>query len=302
MAFNKFIPAGSTSLPEMQLAFNEGSAQEKTAFQTSVTGGSLLPVPTPWSTVWDTTGNKDLGSYAVSGPLALISSDLGSVVGGRTQAVLVANGANVPTVDGVALSPYSNTNGALNLVTLSRFGNRVFWYCSQPAQSHGITLADYLRMTTLTAATESGDAFSGYTYISTGTGWASSLAVASRSITANVAGEYRAVPGQTPVLVGFAQSATPGYLGIFGVVAGGIGSNYGNWQMSGTIAVAAQQAGDQLKCFIAADGTYTVSVIRVDGSEVALITRVLTGRVWPALSFNGVGTSVGPLIAVTGLA
>jgi len=263
--------------------------------------GSALPTPGTWATMWKTDGNTDLGAYSVSGVLALTSSDVGSVIGGSTQAVLVANGVNVPTIDGVALSPYTNTSGALNLLVLTRVGNRVLWYCSQPSRSHGIGTTDYLRLATLTAVTESGDSLAGYTYASTGSGWATSSAIASRSIASGAAGEYRATLVQSQIIIGLSQNTPTGYTGMVGVIAVGIGSNYGNWQMGGTIAPVQQQAGDQIKCSRATDGTYSVSVVRSGGTELALISRSLPGQVWPACAFNGAGTSVGPLVAVSGL-
>ncbi len=94
-------------------------------------GGSALPTSVSWSTTWDTAAYQDMGSYTVTGALALVSSDTGSVRGGCTQAVLVANGSNVPTLDGTAATSYGyvNTNGARNLVQLFRAGDAKFWSC-----------------------------------------------------------------------------------------------------------------------------------------------------------------------------
>lgn len=96
-----------------------------------VSGGSALPTTTAWSTTWDTAGYHDMGSYTVTGALALVSSDTSSVRGGCTQAVLIANGSNVPTLDGVAATAYGymNTNGSRNLVQLYRAGDAKFWSC-----------------------------------------------------------------------------------------------------------------------------------------------------------------------------
>lgn len=96
-----------------------------------VSGGSALPTTAAWSTTWDTADYKDMGSYTVAGALALVSSDTGSVRGGCTQAVLIANGSNVPTLDGTAATSfgYVNTNGSRNLVQLYRAGDAKFWSC-----------------------------------------------------------------------------------------------------------------------------------------------------------------------------
>lgn len=96
-----------------------------------IAGGSALPASTAWSTTWDTAAYKDMGSYTVAGALALTSTDAASVRGGCTQAVIVANGANVPTLDGVAATVYGyiNTAGALNLTQLYRAGDAKFWSC-----------------------------------------------------------------------------------------------------------------------------------------------------------------------------
>jgi len=90
-------------------------------------GGSNLPTATAWSTTWDTAGYKDKGEYTITGALAIVSDDTGSVAGGCTQAVLIANGTNVPTFDGSALSSFVNTNGARNLAQLFRAGDSKFW-------------------------------------------------------------------------------------------------------------------------------------------------------------------------------
>lgn len=100
-------------------------------WQGGVAGGSALPTVTTWSTTWDTAAYKDMGSYTVAGALALTSSDTSSVRGGCTQAVLIADGTNVPTLDGAAATAfgYVNTSGARNLVQLFRAGDAKFWAC-----------------------------------------------------------------------------------------------------------------------------------------------------------------------------
>lgn len=80
-----------------------------------------------FSTVWDTVGAKDMGDYVVTGATAITSTDIGSIVGGYTQATVVANGTNIPTFDGQTLSTYTNTNGARNRVKLERVGSTKFW-------------------------------------------------------------------------------------------------------------------------------------------------------------------------------
>lgn len=93
--------------------------------------GSSLPTTTTWSTTWDMTAYKDMGNYTITGALAIISNDAGSVAGGCTQAILIANGVNIPTIDGVSATTYgySNVNGALNLLQLYRAGNAKLWSC-----------------------------------------------------------------------------------------------------------------------------------------------------------------------------
>jgi len=100
--------------------------------QSLVSGGGLSgPTATAWSTVWDTSAAKDFGSYSIAGPLAITSSDTGTVVGGYSQATIVADGANVPTFDGSSIPGWINTSGARNAVTLMRLGDTVFWACAQ---------------------------------------------------------------------------------------------------------------------------------------------------------------------------
>lgn len=72
-------------------------------------------------------GYTDYGDVSVTGALAITSNDTGALPGGCSQAVLVANGVNVPTFDGATISDYQNTNGARNLVQLFRAGNSKFW-------------------------------------------------------------------------------------------------------------------------------------------------------------------------------
>lgn len=127
-------PAGYNAIepvPAPVLVGVDSSQQLVTPNQSSVSGGSALPTTTAWSTTWDTAGYKDMGSYTVTGALAIVSSDTGSVRGGCTQAVLIADGTNVPTLDGAAATAfgYVNTSGARNLVQLFRAGDAKFWSC-----------------------------------------------------------------------------------------------------------------------------------------------------------------------------
>ena len=123
------VTGGAMTGADITAALNSylGSAD----WQSGGAGGSALPAVTTWSTTWDTAAYKDMGSYTVSGALALTSSDASSVRGGCTQAVLIADGANVPTLDGSAATAfgYVNTSGARNLVQLFRAGGARFWAC-----------------------------------------------------------------------------------------------------------------------------------------------------------------------------
>lgn len=75
-----------------------------------VSGGGLSgPTATGWSTVWDTAAARDYGSYTITAPLAITSSDASSVLGGYSQATLVADGVNVPTFDGATVPGWVNT-------------------------------------------------------------------------------------------------------------------------------------------------------------------------------------------------
>lgn len=85
------------------------------------------PASASWATVWDMTAAKDLGEFTLSGALALTSSDAGSIVGGYTTAVLIADGTHVPTFDGNTDSRWINTAGAHNAVEVRRKGNSKFW-------------------------------------------------------------------------------------------------------------------------------------------------------------------------------
>lgn len=102
--------------------------------QASASGGGLSgPTATGWSTVWDTAAARDYGSYTITAPLAITSSDASSVLGGYSQATLVADGVNVPTFDGATVPGWVNTAGSRNAVTLMRLGDSVYWACAQAA-------------------------------------------------------------------------------------------------------------------------------------------------------------------------
>lgn len=89
------------------------------------TGGGT--VTAPWSTTWDATGNKDLGTHTITGPLALTSTATGAIVGGSTQATLIADATNVPTFDGNPATNWNATSGMEHIVLLSNVGGVLFW-------------------------------------------------------------------------------------------------------------------------------------------------------------------------------
>lgn len=95
------------------------------------------PIPVAWATAWDTAGYKIMPVFTLTGALALTSTDTNSVEGGSTQAYIIANGTNIPTVDGVALSNWTNTNGVVHLVTLIRSGTYKAW-TSAPMQAAAV--------------------------------------------------------------------------------------------------------------------------------------------------------------------
>lgn len=91
-----------------------------------------VPVVTAWATAWDMTAQKDMGLYTMVGPLALTATDAGSVLGGSTVAVIRADGANVPTLSGVAAGNWVNSVGQDHVVMLNKFGAGAKWIVTPP--------------------------------------------------------------------------------------------------------------------------------------------------------------------------
>lgn len=117
-------------------AAGNGAAQEITLGQgLALSPAGVLSAPgsmatrAAWNTAWKLDGFWDLGLYTVTGALAITSDETGAIPGGCTQAVLRADGANIPTFDGATIPDYDNTNGALNLVQLYTAGDVKYWSC-----------------------------------------------------------------------------------------------------------------------------------------------------------------------------
>lgn len=95
------------------------------------TGTTWIPSGAPtsiaWATTWKTDSNVDLGTFTITGALALASDDTGSVIGGSTQATLIANGTNAPTFDGQSSADWNNMSGTRNAVSLYRVGDTKYW-------------------------------------------------------------------------------------------------------------------------------------------------------------------------------
>lgn len=90
-------------------------------------------IPTTFATTWDMAGTKDMGEFTITAALALVSSATASMVGGYTEATLIADGSHVPTFDGSTLSNWTNTSGARNRIELKRVGNSKYWSCGAAA-------------------------------------------------------------------------------------------------------------------------------------------------------------------------
>jgi hypothetical protein len=73
---------------------------------------------------------KVMSDFTITGALALTSSGTNAVLGGFTQATIVADGTHIPTFDGSTMSNWSNTAGARNNIKLEKVGNSKFWICS----------------------------------------------------------------------------------------------------------------------------------------------------------------------------
>lgn len=108
---------------------------------TAISNIKSLPTSTTFSTIWDTTSTKDLGDNTVSAPVAITTTTIGSIVGGYTQATFIADGTNIPTIDGTAVAGYTNTASVRNRVKLERVGNSTYVVCS--GGGSGLTKSAY---------------------------------------------------------------------------------------------------------------------------------------------------------------
>jgi hypothetical protein len=153
-AWTKFSPGGAYlgsfantgALPTASLNTGNFALVGTVFYQSNGTAWALmggasvaLPTSTSWATMWDTAGTKDMGEFTISAALALTSSDLASVVGGYTQAVIIADGSHTPTADGNAIPNWVNTNGTRNRVTLRRTGNSKVWEAGTTALTAVVT-------------------------------------------------------------------------------------------------------------------------------------------------------------------
>ena len=87
----------------------------------------LVPAPTTFSTIWDTSGAKDYGVLTISGPLALTANAAESIDGGFTQCDFITDGVNIPTLDGTPASPWPTGSGKYVQVLLMRRGANQYW-------------------------------------------------------------------------------------------------------------------------------------------------------------------------------
>lgn len=84
-------------------------------------------VSTPWATTWLLDSERSYGSFTVVGPLALSSSVRRTDA--FAQCTLVANGVNIPTLDGVAATEYGyrNVAGLSQALLCAVVGGTIYW-------------------------------------------------------------------------------------------------------------------------------------------------------------------------------
>lgn len=102
-------------------------------------------VPRPWSTSWRLSGWDDLGTYTQFGALYLTVDETGAVVGGCTQATIVADGSPF-AINGGAVPGFVAVAGVANAVTVTRIGDTIH------ATANGSTLARALGLVGVSGA------------------------------------------------------------------------------------------------------------------------------------------------------
>lgn len=186
-----------------------------------------------WKTAWDVSAQKDLGTYVVTGPLALTSDETNPAVGGYTQACIIANGTNVPTFDGATLPDWTNTAGARNFVTLFRAGNYKFWAIGS---NLGVAIGTKPVKLTVTGCTEIGSTGPGWSYVTTvnDIGYnGSHSGVSTLKIPANNDGYFEyTVGGATSNLQPHIAMKTSSTLGSYALTEFGVYGNTGAYRVT----------------------------------------------------------------------
>lgn len=258
-----------------------------------------VPVSASWSTTWTMTGNVDLGQHTITGPLAITSSATGAVAGGTTCAVLVADGTNVPTVDGLTVSPFSSGSGEKTLLVLIRVGGQTMWFSSIPVSVAAPTGPTNLRIANLVQITESGDATAGWSYALAPSGtW--SARGGSHALGATGDFIFQAtIVGSGDVMVGCGSNATgpgayidTGHYNLFN--SGGYGSAYSVIENGGvgTIDTATNRASGDIIRVQRVGSTLTFAVARTATPTTFTTINTITGITATQYAFIGANSSV----------
>jgi hypothetical protein len=137
----------------------------------SVSGGGL-PVLTAYATTIPLDSDKYMPQTQVSGAV-VFTAGATLAPGAQCTLTLLSNGVNTPTFSGFrkwgGSSAWDNTNGAVNELTFFMLGTRAYYSIGQSNPLETAFSTQFVRFSSLTSMTESGDATAGYSYTTTTT-------------------------------------------------------------------------------------------------------------------------------------
>lgn len=136
-----------------------------------VSAGSL-PSEVAYSATIPLDGNKYMEQTLVTGALTLTAGST-LVPGAQCTLTLVSNGVNTPTFSGFqkwsGSGAWDNTNGAVNELAFFVMGDRAYYSIAQASPLETFFTTQFVRFSSLTNMTESGNATDGYSYTTTTT-------------------------------------------------------------------------------------------------------------------------------------
>ena len=149
-------------------AANALTAPQVTALQSVVSGdGTDFSTTIPLDAI-----NKWMPQTQVTGALSFTPGAT-LMPGGQCTLTLVSNGVNTPTFAGFSKwggsSAWDNTNGAVNELTFFVLGSRAYYSIAQAVPLELYFDTQFVRFSSLTNMSESGDLSAGYSYTTTST-------------------------------------------------------------------------------------------------------------------------------------